>query len=94
MSKRRTRKEKEKAKHPFLIKWEPEEIKVSKGKSASANKNSVTHRYVKKNKTKKDNSYFLTGNGNLNSIKHEIFKSLFLTGIILGLEIILYLAKI
>ena len=94
MSKRRTKKEKEGAKHPFLIRWEPEERKVSKGKSASANKDFVTHGYIKKNKIKKENSHFLPGNGNLNSIKHEIFKSLFLTGIILGLEIALYLAKI
>jgi len=94
VSKRRTKKEKEKARHPFLIKWEPGESNVSKDKSTSAKKQSATPKIIKKNKIKKDNSYFLVGNGDLSSIKHEIFKSLFLTTIILGLEIVLYLVKI
>jgi len=94
MSKRRTKKEKEEAKHPFLIKWEPEEKNTSKDKSTFAKKQFTTPKTIKKNKTKKDNSYFLIRNGNLNSIKHEIFKSLFLTSIILSLEIVLYLIKI
>lgn len=94
MSKRRTKKEKEKARHPFLIKWDPEESDISKDKSTSAKKRSAITKTIKKNKIKKNSSYFIAGNGDLNSIKREIFKSLFLTTIILGLEIVLYLIKI
>lgn len=91
MTKRRTRKQKEKAKHQFSISWEPtyksSNFKPSvKGQFKKPSSLKVKGRLSSKNAKK------LAKAGNLASIKRDIVKSLIITSFILALEIMLYLA--
>jgi hypothetical protein len=78
MAKRRTRKQKERAKHRFTL--------LVKGQFQNATKPKKT-KAAQPKKAK-----FLAKQGDLASIKREIFKSLILASLILGLELMIYLA--
>lgn len=94
MSKKRTRKQKESAKHNFSIHWEPD--------AGSEAKTSTTEADVKRQlKYKKARSSsrlhapkYTVDTGDINSlasIRKDIYKSLGLTGFILALELVIYL---
>lgn len=91
MAKRRTRKEKEKAQHPFLLTWNP-------GNQKNPNLASVKRHFEPK--VGKDN---LEAEGPKNAKKlakdlvprnlpRDILKSLLIASLILGLELVVYLA--
>lgn len=90
MAKRRTKKQKQKAKHDFAISWEPKakkrrsepDVKGQIKKSGSGKKPSGTGNDLAKNTAEP---------GNLASIKKDIIKSLILAGLILASEVVIYL---
>lgn len=91
MAKRRTRKQKEKAKHQFTLSWEPEPKKAS-------SKATVKGQF----KTKPEPKKFLTlmrkkakssaKLDDLASVRRDIIKSLILASLVLSLELVIYLA--
>jgi len=97
MSKRRTRKQKELAKHPFLVSWTPPSIKQkSEAKvshfEANVNRQKEIDPITKVQqdlKTKhSDNSVQIL---DLASIKKDLVKSLILAAFVLASELMLYL---
>ena len=90
MSKRRTRKQKQEAKHTFTISWEP-------GNKEIGADSSVKRQFRKGSKAPKsqDSQNKLSENTvkdmDLASIKKDIAKSLILASFILASEIVLYL---
>lgn len=90
MAKRRTKKQKEKAKHSFTVSWTPE----AKNESSEANvkrqiKNKLPSSKVKSSASKNPN-YSVTML-DLASIKKEMVKSVGMAAFIVGLEIMIYL---
>jgi hypothetical protein len=91
VAKRRTKKQKAGAKHPFLISWENEPENTSSSKP-------VKGQFKSKSKlktgsgSKSKNAQLLDKQGYLASIKKDLFKSLVLAGFILALQIVIYLA--
>jgi hypothetical protein len=96
MSKRRTRKQKEKAKHQFKLSWEPTSINtVAKDKTSSP-------KAVVKGQTKRDKkteklknrktkyAYITADYENLGTIRHNLIRSLLIASLILSLELVLY----
>ncbi|MEK7112901.1 MAG: hypothetical protein AAB875_06345 [Patescibacteria group bacterium] len=91
MATRRTRKDKEGAHHSFLYSWEgqPEGGQVRHGvKPQFKNEPKVVSRDFGKGKSA-DN---LAKVGSLASIKRDMVKSLLLASLILGIEVVVYLA--
>lgn len=81
MAKRRTRKQKEKAKHEFTVSWEPGEGKrISKRQDKAQ---STTEKAGVKSSSESQRV-------ETSKIKKDIFKSLFLAGLIIGIEFALY----
>lgn len=85
---RRTKKEKLEPRHPFLISWEKTEVKKPLVKRQLVSEPEAT--LDKNRKTK--NAEYLAKDSNLTSIKRDIVKSLIFASLILGLEIVIYLA--
>ena len=96
MSKRRTRKQKESAKHNFSLSWGPSsqsndpEAKTSSDTSSvkRQTENSINATKSKNNKPNSANSTAVYEN--LGSIKHNLIKSLIISSLILSLELVLY----
>lgn len=92
---RRTRKQKERAKHQFLISWRPEINDSSEAKLASK-RNFVKSQTSPNDKVENLKDSINENNNNsakindLASIKGNILKSLILAGFILASEIVLY----
>ena len=91
MAKKRTRKQKERAKHSFTIAWEKvlkedqsEPVVKSQFIKTSQARPSRAHTSKKALESGKERG--------LQAIKREIFKSLILASLILGLELMIYLA--
>ncbi|OGM20937.1 hypothetical protein A2955_03650 [Candidatus Woesebacteria bacterium RIFCSPLOWO2_01_FULL_37_19] len=91
MSKRRTRREKEKAREKLAYKWNTELTNLTFEPSVK--------RQIDKNKKIKypqnqqlKSAESLVKDENLNLIKRDIIKSLSLAGLLLGIELVLYLA--
>lgn len=90
MAKRRTRKQKEKAKHDFIAK-----LHSGPGKGSSEPvvkgqfKKSGTDKAAKTKPTK--NADILAKQADIASVRREIIRSLILTSLILGTEIMVYL---
>ncbi len=97
MAKRRTRKQKEKAKHRLTVSWEPSTPSLKKVRKTASKKGGVkgqkknTSQAMKKNlrKTKKANS--MAKGESLSLIKRDIVKSLIIASLILSLEVVIYL---
>ncbi len=97
MAKRRTKKQKQRARHGFTVSWKPQKEKVKSGTKIKPANPSVKRQLPdepKKNKadikTPKKARY--SGKDeNLRTIRQDIIKSLVLAGLIVGLEIVLYL---
>ena len=89
MAKRRTRKGKEKPKHPFLVTWDQPVKKTPSGDLVKRQfKKGKTGRHKKKEIAKKTN--LLDKDAFLALAKRDILKSLILASLILGLEMVLY----
>lgn len=91
MARRRTRKDKERAHHSFLYSWEgqPEGRQIRhdvKGHFKNEPKE------VSKNFGKGKSADNLAKVGSLASIKRDMVKSLILASLILGIELVVYLA--
>ncbi len=105
MAKRRTRKQKEKAKHQFAVSWKPAKLlyqnrqqSTSKSKAKTTTSEAIVKGQFKKRakalklqKSKKEKAKDTAKDANLASIKLDIRKSLFLASLILSLEIMIYL---
>ena len=90
MSKRRTRKQKETAKHSFKVSWAPKPKKTVS--EPDVKRQFQTHLKAKSpDKSKKEKSRFSVKDDNLASIRHDIIKSLGSAAIIVGLEVVIYL---
>jgi hypothetical protein len=98
MARRRTKKQKSKAKHQFLLKWEPatkeSSTKAKKPLSEPAVKGQIKTQASLGTKAKAKLKFadFQAKNGSLALIKRDIVKSLFLASLVLALEVMLYLA--
>jgi hypothetical protein len=97
MGKRRTRKQKEKAKHKFLYQWpQAEEFITPQLKEASSepavNRQIVsTKRLVNHKNIKNEKAAFTDNVNDLASIRKNIGKSVILASLILSLELVIYL---
>jgi hypothetical protein len=90
MTKRRTKKQKEKAKHQFLLNWKPEaKIVTSEPVVKGQFKKAPRHKSPKLGKTKK--ALLSAKDRNLASIRKDIFKSIIIASLILSLELVIYL---
>jgi len=94
MTKRRTRKQKQNARHLLAISWQPTNSKAQSKKKISL----TAVKGQKKNKpdglsvgTKKDNSAMESANTTTRAqVKLSVIKSLFLASLVLGIEVMLY----
>ena len=98
MAKRRTRKQKESAKHAFTMSWEPKK-KESPTKAKSNLSEPAVKRQIKKIQGLASlkpkigkNANSMVKDGYLSEIKRDIVKSLSLALVIVGLELVIYLA--
>ncbi len=85
MAKRRTKKQKEKAKHVFSVSWVPSEPGVKGQFNSELKKPGASS-------GKHESALSLAKDGSLASIKKDILKSLIIVSLILALEVVLYLA--
>jgi len=98
MAIRRTRKQKESAKHTFTLSWEPKEVgtpnKAKPSLSEPAVKGQIKNaQNPASSKPKMDkNANSMVKDGYLSKIKRDIAKSLSLALVIVGLELVIYLA--
>jgi hypothetical protein len=90
MAKKRTRKQKEKAKHQFTISWRPEPNSASSEPDVKGQKKATSTSKAPKTSKQKD-AYLLGNNLQLGTIRHDIIKSLVTASFMLGLEIMIYL---
>jgi hypothetical protein len=91
MGVRRTRKEKEQAKHSFNLSWNPEPQKKPTEATVKGQFNNPPE--AKKQGSSKDELANLSDKDeNIASAKRDIVRSLIISGAIVGLEIVLYLA--
>jgi len=98
MGKRRTRKEKEWAKHQFSLSWVPfRQIRQAEPKKNTTEAD-VKRQFEKTSKPtnskviRSDLAVSSDKDINLTQIKRDIVRSLILAGVIVGLEVVLYLA--
>ena len=97
MAKRRTRKQKESAKHSFTVSWEPK--KEESPIKAKLNLSEPTvKRQIKKGQSlaslkpkRSKNANSMVKGEYLSEIKRDIVKSLSLASVIVGLELVIYL---
>ncbi len=98
MAKRRTRKQKEKAKHSFAVSWKPSTLtskpEAKKGKSEPIVKGQTTQaqKHKRDRHIKKKSADRLAKDEGLGTIKRDLVKSLIIASLILTLEVVLYLA--
>jgi hypothetical protein len=96
MSKRRTRKQKERAKHSFNVSWQPTKSKVkpkAKKDVSEAVVKGQTRNFIKgkKHESKRAKKAMVMGNyENLGMIRRNLVKSLVIASLILCLELVLY----
>jgi hypothetical protein len=89
MSKKRTKKQKQTARHDFLITWEPN---ASEAKSAKGVKRQIQNEPKIKHlsSTAEGNTVDSAQMSDIIKTQKNIIKSLILAGIILGTEVVLY----
>lgn len=98
MGKRRTRKQKETAKHAFTIKWSPDLTESQIEPRKEKTEPNVKRQFDVKAKSepyytnKEKDSVISTKSNNLKRIKKDIVRSLTIAMIIMGIELMLYLA--
>jgi hypothetical protein len=89
MAKKRTRKQKTKAKHSFTLSWDPS---TSEAKSSVGVKRQITNSAGSNlsNVTNKNYSIDSAQSEENSKIRKNIFKSLILAAFILGIQLVLY----
>ena len=98
MAKRRTRKQKETAKHMFTVSWDPSEKESLTSTKTSLSEPAVKGQFKKRRESaplkpeRKKNANSMVKDGYLSEIKGDIVKSLSLALVIVGLELVIYLA--
>ena len=98
MAIRRTRKQKESAKHAFTVSWEPKKKEAPTKAKTSLSEPAVKRQFKNaqnpaSSKPKMDkNANSMVKDGYLSEIKRDIAKSLSLASVIVGLELVIYLA--
>jgi len=91
MGKRRTRKQKEAAKHQFSISWTPKPQRSYPEASVKGQiENEPSHKLARGQRAKK--AKLLAKEGNFEAYKADTLKSLILASIVLAAELVLYLA--
>lgn len=91
MSKKRTRKNKEKARHQFLVSWSPATNKASNNSSVNRQLGTRVSKLTKAKSIVK-NANLSDQDESLGRAKKEIIRSLILSSLILAGEVVLYLA--
>jgi len=91
MSKKRTRKDKEKARHKFLVSWDPATNKASKISSVNRQLGTRGSKLTEA-KSRVKNANLSDQDESLGRAKKEIIRSLILSSLILAGEVVLYLA--
>lgn len=97
MAKRRTKKQKVKAKHSIAIHWESDSTKVKSASKSGGSEASVKGQFksqlkTNRNKAKRTKKPKLSDKeGGFSTIRNDILKSVILASIIIGLEMVLYL---
>lgn len=91
MAKRRTRKQKEKASHLGYVTWTPGAASASNSKSVKREINTIKSPSLNSFNISK-NSDVMAKDDYLGTMKHDIAKTLAITILILGFEIVLYWA--
>lgn len=91
MAKRRTKKQKESSKNSFTISWNPSNLNVD-NKAVKGQSQNTQHRTETKNKNFKNANKSEKGD-EFAHVKHELIKTLIFASLILGLEVVLYLAS-
>ena len=98
MTKRRTRKQKESVKHTFTVSWKPN-VKVAPTEAKPSLSEPAVKRQFKKGESlasakpeHNKNANSMVKDGYLIEIKRDIAKSLSLAALIVGLELVIYLA--
>lgn len=90
MAKRRSKKQKIGAKHPFLVSWSPSTNEAKESKSVKGQKES-SNTGTSKAGIKTKYAVNKAEQSELDRIRHEIKKSLSLASLVLGLELVIYL---
>jgi len=90
MSKKRTRKQKESARHKFVISWVPDTKEIPPKSNVKRQLEKSDNKTLSRTKTK-ENIRNKAKVSNLASIKKDIVKSLILASLILASELVLYL---
>jgi hypothetical protein len=93
MAKKRTRKQKIQAKHPFLISWEEGKKERSKAslKAGVKRQSQKTIGHKSASKRHEKSTHYSAEFDGLASVKKDIIKSLSIASLIVGIEIVLYL---
>ena len=91
MAKRRTKKQKQGARHTFNISWVPGE-EIEAGKPGVKGQFNIEPKKPNPSSHKRESALNLAKDASLASIKKDIVKSLILVSLILALEVVLYLA--
>ncbi len=91
MGKRRTRREKEGAHHQFTLSWQPEAKKTLFEPHVKGQLKNLPEAKTDRHEPVK-NADILTKVGPVEPIKRDIIKSLILASLILGTELVIYLA--
>jgi|GEM_PF-2427584 hypothetical protein len=89
MSKRRTRKDKEKAIHHFTLSWENKPEKASVEPPVKTQIKNVDNS-INESGTLTKKTLSMAKDDMSGSTKHRIFKSLILVSLILGIEVVIY----
>ena len=88
--KRRTKAQKSKVKHPFLVSWnEPEKKALSEAVKGQNNKSEAK---LKPSGTMAKNANFLDKDDYLSTTRRDVIRSLMVTSLIIGTELVIYLA--
>lgn len=90
MARKRTKKQKQKAKHQFTISWKPEADSASLEPDVKGQNKTTSPPQAQKESKQKD-AYLLGNNLQLGTISHDIYKSLITASFMLALEIMIYL---
>jgi hypothetical protein len=91
MAKYRTRKQKEKARHHFLLSWQPE-AKNRPPEAGVKGQNNIGYEAKFKVSEEQKNANNMAQEASTKAIKYNIIKSLIMVSFILCLELVIYLA--
>lgn len=91
MAKRKTRTQKENIKHPFLISWD-ESSEKQKTPTSVKGQNKRSEAEIIHSGTTTKNAVRLDKDGNLSTVRRDVVRSLIVTSLIIGMEVVIYFA--